>query len=69
MFPRTHRPCEATSLEPFELLGDCLLDDRGHVPIGRSRAQQGAQSLQLVVELGTRGELYLVAARRQRLDD
>ena len=35
------RPREATGLEPFELLGDGLLDDRGQIAVRPSGAHQG----------------------------
>ena len=62
------RPREAPGLEPFELLGDGLLDDRGQIAVRHCAAHQGSESLQLVVELGAGGELHLVPARGQRLD-
>ena len=60
---------EAPGLEPFELLGDGSLDDRGDVAVGDFGAHEGREPLELVVQLGAGSELDLVAPGRERLDD
>jgi hypothetical protein len=60
---------EAPGFEPFELLGDGSLDDRGDVAVGDFGAHEGRKPLELAVQLGAGGELDLVAPRRKRLDD
>jgi hypothetical protein len=62
-FAGSPRLCEASGLEPFELLGDGLLDDRGQIAVRDSGTHQGSESLQLAVELGAGRELHLVPAR------
>jgi hypothetical protein len=60
-------PGEAPGLEPFELQGDGLLDDRGQIAVRYLRTHQGPESLQLVVELRAGRELHLVPGGRQGL--
>jgi len=63
------RPPQATSLEPFELLGDGLFDDHCQITVAPFGAHQRLEPFQLVVELGAGRELHLVPARGQGLDD
>ena len=60
---------EAPGLEPLELLGDGVFDDGGEVAVGDLGAHEGREPLELVAQLGAGGELDLVAAGRERLDD
>jgi len=70
-FARTPRPRKATSLEPFEFLGNRMFDDRGQVKSRRLSfgAHQRSEPFQLAVEFGAGRELHLVSARGQGLDD
>ena len=59
---------EAAGFEPFELLRDGLLDERREIAVGHGGEHERPEPLELVVELGTRGELDLVASRSDGLD-
>src|SRR6185503_21060746 len=63
------RLAEASRLEPFELLADGALDDRGEVAVGDFGAHECPEPLELVAQLDTGGELDLEACGRKGLDD
>ena len=67
--PGSLRPGESLGFEPFELLGDGLLDDRGQIAVGHLWPHERPEALQLVLELGAGGELNLVPRRGEGLDD
>jgi hypothetical protein len=60
---------EAAGLEPFQLLGDGLVDDLGEIAVRDLRAQERREPLELVAQLGAGGELDLETGGGQRLDD
>jgi hypothetical protein len=63
------RPGVTPGFDPFELLADSRLDDRGQVAVGHLGTHQGREPLELVAELNAGSELDLVAVDRQRLHD
>src|SRR5262249_54024880 len=69
LFPRFAGRPEPPCLEPLELLGHGLLDDRGEISVGDLRPHEGPKSFQLVVKTGTGGKLDLVSGGREGLDD
>jgi hypothetical protein len=48
VLPRRARPTESSGLQPLELLGDRLLDDRGEIALRHFRAQECPKTLELV---------------------
>ena len=66
--PRVGHAGEAPRLQPFHLLRDRRLDERGEVAVGHLRAHEDLQPLQLVAEPSRGGELDLEAGRGQGLD-
>jgi hypothetical protein len=67
--PGSRRLGEAPGFEPFELLGDGLLDERSQVAVRYLCAHQRPESGQFVLQLGAGRELNPVPAGSQGLHD
>jgi hypothetical protein len=65
----TARRAELTGFHPCELLADGCLDDGREVTVRDLRAHEPAKPLELPVKFGAGGELHLVAARREGMED
>jgi hypothetical protein len=65
---RRLHPRETPRLQPLDLLGDGLFDDRGQVPVGDRGAHERSQALELVAQRGAGRELHPVTAGGQGLD-
>jgi hypothetical protein len=48
VLPKRARPAESSGLQPLELFGDGLLDDRGEIAVRHFRAQECPKALELV---------------------